>query len=211
MNEITKAEIRKKLGNINQLRELLFGDQIEQYNSRLEQYHQRLDSLETDIKKSQVAIEAHLAQLEKKLFEQINSVASTLEKRTKYYTLKAQEEQHKLQQELDTLSQYSHENIDLLQQSLNSKTNSLKIEIAQSKSDLDRELTLFKQQFLTKLEANLAELTTNKISRADLAEVLLELSLKLQKNADLNLANLKDIAASEKDSSQTNLMLPETK
>ena len=38
MNEISKAEMRQRLGNISQLQELLFGEQIEQYNSQIEQH-----------------------------------------------------------------------------------------------------------------------------------------------------------------------------
>jgi hypothetical protein len=180
MNEISKAAIRKKLGNISQLRELLLGDQIAEYNHKLEHYHQRLNSLETKLHQSQAAIEARLTQLEQKLLEQINAVASSGEQRSKYYYLKTQSEQHQLQQELEYLSQSSQENIDSLHQTLNTNTDSLKTEIAQSKSDLERDVTLFKQQLLSKLEDHFQELMSNKISRTDLAEVLLELSLKLK-------------------------------
>jgi DNA anti-recombination protein RmuC len=193
MNEVTKAEIRKRLGNISQLRELLFGDQIDEYDHRLEQYHQRLNSLETNLQQSQAAIKARLTQLEQKLLEQLNAVASSGEQRSKYYYLKTQSEQHQLQQELEHLSQSSQENIDLLHQTLNNNTNSLKTEIAQSKSDLDRDITLFNQQLSHKLETHLQELIINKISRTDLAEVLLELSLKLKEtNPYTDRANTKD-------------------
>jgi uncharacterized protein (DUF3084 family) len=193
MNEVTKAEIRKRLGNISQLRELLFGDQINEYDHRLEQYHQRLNSLETNLQQSQAAIEARLTQLEQKLLEQINAVASSGEQRSKYYYLKTQSEQHQLQQEIEHLSQSSQENIDLLHQTLNNNTNSLKTEIAQSKSDLDRDITLFNQQLSHKLETHLQELIINKISRTDLAEVLLELSLKLKETDPYSdRANAKD-------------------
>ena len=37
-----------------------------------------------------------------------------------------------------------------------------------------------KQQVLEKLESNLSDLSTNKVSRTDLAEVLFELCLKLK-------------------------------
>jgi small-conductance mechanosensitive channel len=180
MNEIAKAEIRKKLGNISQLRELLFGDQIAEYNQRLEQYDQRLDALETNLEQFQTAIAARLTQLENKLLDQINAVASSVEQRSKYYYLKTQSEQHQLQQEFEYLSKSNQENIDLLHQTLNNNTNSLKTEIAQVKSDSEQDLTLFKQQLLSKLEDHYQELTNNKISRTDLAEVLLELSLKLK-------------------------------
>jgi uncharacterized protein Yka (UPF0111/DUF47 family) len=131
--------------------------------------------------------------LEKKLLEQINAVASSGEQRSKYYYLKTQSEQHQLQQEFEHLSQSSQENIDLLHQTLNNNTNSLKTEIAQSKSDLERDIILFNQQLSHKLETHLQELTINKISRTDLAEVLLELSLKLKEtNPSSDRASAKD-------------------
>jgi len=179
MNEITKAEIRKKLGNISQLRELLLGDQLAEYN-------QRLDSLETNLQQSQAAIAARLTQLEQKLLEQINSVASSGEQRSKYYYLKTQSEQQQLQEEIEHLSQSNQESIGSLHQSLNT-------EIAQSKSDLYQDITLFKKELSYKLENHLQELTTNKISHTDLAEVLLELSLKLKEtNSSSDQANAKD-------------------
>jgi predicted transcriptional regulator len=173
MNEIAKAEIRKKLGNISQLRELLLGEQFAEYN-------QRLDALETNLEQFQTAIAARLTQLENKLLDQINAVASSEEQRSKYYYLKTQSEQHQLQQELEHLSQFSQENIDLLHQTLNDNTNNFKTEIAQSKSDLEQDLSLFKQELADKLKNHFQELANNKISRTDLAEVLLELSLKLK-------------------------------
>lgn len=215
MNEISKTEIRKKLGNITQLQELLFGDKIDEYNFKLEQSNQRLDALEANLKKSQGTIEASIAQLEQKLFEQINSVVNALEKSSQDQILKTQAEQHKLQQKLDKIAKYSNEHLDFLHQSLDTKTNSLKTEIIQTKYSLNQDLNSVKQELVAKLEDNLAELTAKKVSRADLAEVLFELSLKLKRtdadlDTDLNFSDLEDSASTE-DSSPTNLMLPETK
>ncbi|MFM2314167.1 MAG: hypothetical protein RLZZ04_3443 [Cyanobacteriota bacterium] len=193
MDEITRAEIRKRLGNISQLRELLLGDQIDEYNQRLDQYHQRLDILETNLQNLQTTMETCIAQSEKKLLEQLDAVVSIWEQKTQYNNLEIHETQQKIQQDFESLSQSTQDHIDFLHQSINSKTNRLKIEIAESKANSDRDLTLFKQQLSHKLETHLQELTTNKISRADLAEVLFELSLKLKgTNADLNLANPQD-------------------
>jgi hypothetical protein len=201
MDEITRAEIRKRLGNIAQLRELLLGDQIDEYNHRLDQYHQRLESLEANLQGLETTIETCIAQSEKKLLAQLDTVVNTWSQKNQYNQLEVQEKQHKIQQDFELLSQSTQDNLDFLHQSINSKTNRLKIEIAESKANSDRDLTLFKQQFSQKLETHLQELTTNNISHAELAEVLLELSLKLKKtnvdlgadlNADLNLANPQD-------------------
>ncbi len=214
MNEITKAEMRKRLGNITQLQDLLFGEQINQYNRQLEQYNQRLNNLEANSQKFQLVIEERMAQLENKLLHQINLTANSLERKIKYVNLTAQEDHNKIQQELDRLSQHSYENIDFLQTSLDAKVSSLKAEIAQSKSASDHDLQLAKQQIFEKLESNLAELSSNKVSRGDLAEVLFELCLKL-KGTDANL-ELPESAADERSQQSefdtpADLMLPETK
>ena len=101
------------------------------------------------------------------------------------------------------MANYSHDNIDLLQKSFNTDINSLKIQIAQSKLDLNRDLSLFKQELLAKFEAHFLEIANNKISRTDLAEVLFDLCLKLKKtDIDLN---------STSEGNGSSLMLPETR
>lgn len=189
MTKMTKAEIRKRLGNITQLQELLFGEQIDKYNFKLEQYQQKLNQLEANTQRSQLLIDERLAQLETRLLQKINSVANSLEKKISYLNLSVHEKHQQLQQELNTVSQHNSDNIDFLQNSLNTNTNSLKGEITQTKSAIDRDLQLLKQQVLEKLECNLSDLANDKISRTDLAEVLFELCLKL-KGADSNIVNI---------------------
>lgn len=189
MTKMTKAEIRKRLGNITQLQELLFGEQIDKYNFKLEQYQQKLNQLEANTQRSQLLIDERLAQLETRLLQKINSVANSLEKKISYLNLSVHEKHQQLQQELNTVSQQNSDNIDFLQNNLNTTTNSLKGEITQTKSAIDRDLQLLKQQVLEKLECNLSDLANDKISRTDLAEVLFELCLKL-KGVDSNIVNI---------------------
>ena len=194
MNEITKAEIRKRLGNITQLQELLLGDKIDEYNYKLQSYQLKIDALAAKLEDVLTVTDEHLARLESKLISRIEAVANTLEKKQNYYQMQTQAEQHKLQQELGTVSEYSQENIDFLRQKINTNTNNLKLEISQSKSDLDRDLSIFKQQIISQLEDNIHRLSTNKISRADLAEVLFDLCLKLKetdKNLDYSSSEIK--------------------
>lgn len=212
MNEITKAEMRKRLGNISQLQDLLFGEQIDEYNCQIEQHNRQLDRLKTNLQKFQLVTEERIEQLENKLSQKIDSLANSFEKKLKYLNFTSQEKYQKVQYELDSLSKHSYENLDLLQNCLNANTNSLRAEINQSKSAVDRDLQLLKQQILDKLEFNLATLSTDKVSRGDLAEVLFELCLKL-KGKDVNLdlpEGDRDSQSSEKDVG-TDFMLPETK
>ena len=212
MNEITKAEIRKRLGNITQLQELLFGEQIDEYNHKLEQHKQKLNQLANNSQKFQLVIEKRINQLEKNLIDKIDSVANSLERKIRYLNLDTQGEQNKIRQEIDKLWQHSSENIDFLQNSFNDNSNSLKTEITQTKSVLDRDMRLLKQQVLEKLESNLSELSTNKVSREDLAEVLFELCLKL-KGTDVGIELSKsqdEPEILEVHQAHTDLMLTET-
>ena len=206
MNQITKAQMREKLSNITQLQELLFGEQIEEYDRKLEQHNQRLNQLEANSEKFQFVVEERINRLESNLLEKLNSIANSLERKIKYLSLTTKEEQSKIRQELNVVSQHSHDNMDFLQNSLNTHTNSLKTQITESKADLDRDLQLLKQQISEKLESNLSDLSSNKVSRTALAEALFELCLKL-KGEGVELSNAEDPAENP---TQVDLMLPET-
>lgn len=210
MNEITKDQMRQRLGNISQLQELLFGEQINEYNQKLEQHNQRLSRLEANTREFQSTVTERIEQLDDKLSKRIESVANSLEKKIQYANLSTREEHRDIQQQLDSISQYSYKNIDFLQDSLNTNADNLKAEIARSKSALDRDLQLLKQQIAEKLEFNLAQLSNNKVSREDLAEVLFELCLKLKRN-EVNLELPAEAGKPEDERTQTDLMLPETK
>ena len=180
MNETTKAEIRQRLSNITQLQDILLGDKIDEYNYKFEQHNERLDFIEANLQKFKLVIEERITQLENELLARIDSMDRSLGKKITYLNSTTREARLKLQQDLDSVSQNNHKNLDFIQNSLNANTNSLKTEITQAKSALERDMQLLKQQVLEKLESNLTQLTTDKISRQDLAEVLFELSLELQ-------------------------------
>lgn len=211
MNEITKTEMRKRLGNITQLQELLFGEQIEEYDHKLEQYNQRLDLLESESRKFQLVIEDSLRNLETRLLDKINLVVDAWEKKLQYYSINAQEEQSKTKQDIEAVSQQGYDNIDFIQNSLNVTTSNLRKEINQSKVSLDRDLQSFKQEIFEKLESNLAELSTGKVSRSDLADVLFDLCVKLKGQDIQGIKQNIDFELEEANANSTHvdLILPE--
>ncbi|MDJ0590671.1 MAG: hypothetical protein QNJ72_11840 [Pleurocapsa sp. MO_226.B13] len=206
MSNITKAEMRKRLGNITQLQDILFGEQVEEFDRKLAEFDRRLIELDSNQKKLQLVFEERLTQLENNLSHKINVFASSLDKKVKYLDISSKKEQNKIQQDLDAISQYSYENVDFLQNSLNTQANNLKTEIAQSKSSLDRDLKLLKQQVMERLDAHLTDLSAGKVSRSDLAEVLFQLCLSLREPE----ASLQLPEATEKENS-AGLMLNEEK
>lgn len=206
MNDITKAEIRKKLGNIEQLQELLFGDRLEEYNRQLKEYELKLNYLENNYQKLESSLEETFKVLENKLNRKIDSFANSLNKKIKYINVSNQEEKHEIEQKLTNLAGDTQNHLNYIQDSFKAQNNNLKMEVDRSKDILEREIKLLKQQINDKLDASFNDLSTGKVSRSDLAEVLFELCLKLKEPSG-------SLELPESDLIQTNadLMLPEDK
>ena len=204
MNEMNKAEMRKKLGNITQLKELLFGEEIKEYNQKFDLYSQKLEDLATKNREFKLSVNERLQELENKLLEQINVVNNSLEKKIKYLDITTNEERQKIKGNLNNLSKQTHESISFLQNNIKNQNSNLKTEIVQSKTELDREMQQLKQHINDRLDSSFTELSTGKVSRSDLAEVLFELCLKLREpNAHL------PTAETEKNSTDVGLILSE--
>ncbi len=187
MTGITKEEMRRKLGNITQLRELLFGEQIEEYERKFDQSFQHLNQLNTEVKQLEgkftefrADMRQQLYNLENNLSQEITSAVDSLEKKIQYLNLNTRSEAKRLHQEIQELAQSTDQSIEEVTENLKSQTKYLKDELSQTRTDLEKESQSLKQQLTEKIEKNLVELTDGKVSRTDLAEVLFELCLKIK-------------------------------
>ena len=212
MDRITKAELRERLGNVSQLRELLFGEQIEAYETQSKEYNDRLNKLEADFQEFKLLVNKQFKELETHLITKVNTVASSTEDKISYVNSNNQAEHQKINEELTKVSKESYKNIDFLQTSINDYHSSLKQEITQTKSTIDRELQLLKRQIFDKLESSLGDLSNTKLSHNDLADILFELCLKL-KDPSASLELQEDDSEYEATRSQNNadLVTPDTK
>ncbi len=202
--EITQEELRERLGNVGQLRDLLLGDKIEEYEASFAQNSQRLESLESSLIKFQSEVDARLSKMQDSLSREINAAVDSLEKKITYLSLTTHEETNKLKQEIEAKSSNAFQSIDTLQNKLRSETSYLKDELFQTRNTLGEDLQNLKQQVLEKLESNLSELTENKVSRIDLAEILFELCLKV-KGSDF----VPRLQEATENQMKTKLILPE--
>ncbi|AFZ37070.1 hypothetical protein Sta7437_3572 [Stanieria cyanosphaera PCC 7437] len=180
MNELSKEEMRQRLGNISHLQDLLFGDKIETYENQFEQLAQRLNQLELQLKQFQVNVGDRLIDLQNSLTKKMDASVSSLEKKLKYLSLTSHEEINQLRQEIQATAKLSSENIALLRKNLNQESYYLKHELTQTRETAEENIKSLRQQVFEKIEKSLSDLTDAKVSRADLAEVLFELCLKVK-------------------------------
>lgn len=204
MTDIAKEEIRERLGNVDQIRNLLFGNKIKEYEERFENSDRRLDKLESELASFQSEMRDRLTQLQDSLSSEIRSGLNSQEKKLKYLSLTTHEEINKLQQAIDANNnKFSHE-VESLNQRTHSQARALKNEITQLKEGLEEEFRSLKEQIFAEVSKVNSELKEGKVSREDLAEVLFELCLKI-KGTDF-IPSLKEAAENH---TKTDFLLPE--
>ena len=187
MTEPQKNAVRQKLGNISQIRELLFGEQIEEYERKFEQLNQKNQQLESNIEELNLNLERfksdtekHLLQLKNNISEEINTAVNYLEKKLKYLSVNTHTEMSKINRDIELKTNSNFQKIELVTDNLNSRLTYINEEANHHKKTIEKELENFKKELSETIEKNLAELTEAKVSRSDLAEVLFELCLKVK-------------------------------
>ena len=180
MADITREEMRERLGNIDQIRDLLFGHKVREYEGQFEACEERLKKLESEGSKFQSEMRDRLAQLQENLSTEIRSAVDSLEKKLKFLSLTTHEETSSLQQEIILVEQKNSQQINSLQKTITEKTASLKEELSQTKNKLEDEVQSLENQVFAELNKELSNLKEGKVSRTDLAEILFEICLKIK-------------------------------
>jgi t-SNARE complex subunit (syntaxin) len=205
MAEISKEEVRDRLGNVDQIRDLLFGHKIREYDQQYDSSTQRLDRIEMEFSQFQAEVRDHLTGLQESLTAEIRSGLDSLEKQIKYLSLTTHEQTSKLQQEIHLVEQKSIHSIDSLQKMVTSQNNFLKHDLSHTREKLEEDVQSLKHQVVVEIEQGLAQLKESKLSRVDLADVLFELCLKVKGTEFV--PNLKE--AADNHHVKTEFLLPE--
>jgi uncharacterized protein (DUF342 family) len=182
MADVSAEEMRERLGNVDQIRDLLFGHKSREYDQRFDKCEQRLSSLESTFTNFQSEIRDRITQLQDSLSTEIRSALDALEKKQKYLTITTQESAAKLQQELNQIDQKTAHGIVALHQNLTSQGNALESEISQVRHEFGTEIQNLRNQIFDEFSKEISGLKDSRVSRAALAEVLFELCLKIKQN-----------------------------
>jgi ElaB/YqjD/DUF883 family membrane-anchored ribosome-binding protein len=200
MAELSREEMRDRLGNLEQIRELLFGEQSRDYNDRIEK-------LESDLTRFKREMNDHLAQLHEELSSEIQAAIKTFEKRIKYVSLNAQDETNHLRDTLDTNHKKAMTRIRALDQTLQASSDALKSELSETKEELQSEMREWKKQLDEEIDQYFTQLRDSKVSRDDFAEILFNMCLKVKGSDFLPEAQEED--NDDDDDQLADLLLPD--
>lgn len=175
MADITKEEIRERLGNIDQIRDIIFGSQIRELDTRF-------NKIESDLSNLQQDMQNRLDQVKTVLLTEMRASNESLEKKLKSLALTSQEEGADVRQQIDRLNRKFSANVEALDESIDKQTTSLRDDLSQTRDKLQEEVRVLKTQVFDELERRFSLLREVKVSRDDMAELLFELGMRLKGN-----------------------------
>lgn len=173
MNDISREEIRERLGNIDQIRDIIFGAQLRDYDNRL-------GKLEADVSSIQREMRDRTEQIRTSFTTELKSAVDAIEKKLKSSNLTHHEECADLRQQVDRLNRKFTSSLQSLDETLDAQTSSLRNELAQTKNQLQDDAVSLKGLVLEELEKRFAQLRDTKVAREDMAEVLFEMGMRLK-------------------------------
>lgn len=173
MNQLKKEEIYDKLGNIDQIRDIIFGAQLRDYNTRF-------DKLESDLGNFRQELIDRIQEVKTTNIAELRSAVDIVDKRIKALQLTGEEERNDLRQIIDRTHRKSSSNFEKLSEDLEATTGLLRDNLSESKAKLQEDIRNLRNYVQEELERRLSAIGNIKVSRDDMAEILFELGMRLK-------------------------------
>ena len=174
MSEITKEEIRERMGNIDLIRDIIFG-------SKLQEYDHRIDKLESHLSMLEKEIRDRTEQVKTECLSELRASVASLEEKIKDLSLTSQKDNIDVRQQIDRTYKNFSSSIETIDKAVVSQTSSIRKELSETRDKLQEDTRSLKSQVFDELEKRFSLLTDAKVSRNDMADILFELGLRLKK------------------------------
>lgn len=177
MGEVSKDEMRERMGNIDLIRDIIFGPKLGEYDSRIDKLESNLSLLEKEM-------HDRIEQVKTDCLTELRTAVEALEEKIKSVSLTAQKDSIDIRQLLDRTYQNFSGSLESIDKTLVSQTTSIRKELSDTRDKLQDDTRTLKTQIFDELEKRFSTLTNAKVSRNDMADILFELGLRL-KGAEL--------------------------
>jgi len=173
MNQLKKEEIYDKLGNIDQIRDIIFGSQLRDYNTRF-------DKLESDLINFRQELVDRIQEVKSSNATELRSALDAIDKKIRAIQSTGEEERNELRQIVDRTHRKSSSNFDKLGEDLEASTGLLRDNLSETKAKLQDDIRNLRTYVQEELERRLSAIGNIKVSRDDMAEILFELGMRLK-------------------------------
>ena len=173
-NEVNSiAHKENELGNVDQIREILFGSQTRELNKKFEKF-------ENDIKRTSDELKSKLEQNQKDFNYRLENELELISKKIKNLSSQQQEEISDIKDNEVKQEKRIQNAIDLLAEELNTKNEQLYKEHQESRNTLQDNINNLKNELLDMVEKKLNVMGEIKLSRDDAADIMMETAMRLK-------------------------------
>ncbi len=162
-----------QLGNVDQIREILFGSQSRELNEKFEK-------LETSIKSMHDEMRKKIEQTQNDFNIRIDSELEALSRKMKNITTQQQDEFSDIRDGALKQEKRLQHTMDIMEEELNAKREQLHKQQIEGNSALRSEMDTLKDEVLNTLNEKISEISGVKLSRDDAAEILMEAAMAMK-------------------------------
>jgi len=162
-----------QLGNMEQIRELMFGPQIRKFEEELKKLTTNMNTIAKEFNQKIVT-------LEKKTAEEHSSSIQLLEQKIKTVSNALQDESIELKEQLVRQEKKANNALDDVQEVFESQLDVMKKENNQNRDELRDELKELEESILKLLNEQIEDMQTAKVSKDNLSSMLFDLAIKVK-------------------------------
>ncbi|MDY7002692.1 MAG: hypothetical protein SWX82_01605 [Cyanobacteriota bacterium] len=177
MAELSKEEMRERLGNIDKIRDIIFGSKLREYESRFEK-------LESELSLAKQETKNQIEQVKSAFSTELQATVDSIEKKIRNINLNIQNTQEDVvetKQQIERVNRKITTTKEALNEIIDNQTTSLREDLSQTREKLQNEVSYLKTQVFEELEKRFSLLKEVKVSRDDLAEIMFEVGMRMKK------------------------------
>ncbi len=163
----------ESLGNVDQIREILFGTQFKELSTRLEQ-------LERHVQNVEIQFQTSLSELKTDLHERLENELEGGRKRLKQNVSQIQDQINDAGEQAIRLERRLQTTIDNRSQELEDAISANKILIANNAEEVKRTLASVEESLRNEIAQMFSGMDDTKTSKAMLSSLLMDMAMKLQ-------------------------------
>jgi len=168
----------KNANNVDQIRDLIFGNQIKDFEAQFNEVNDTLNVLENKMTKA--FNESHA-----KLQKETERSLELLEKKIDNLSSSSQKERTKLKELIDTTDESLQGQLSNQKDEFTTKLKMMKENVSDDNKKMADKMTAMQREIQATLEKNLNSLSDDKLSRDSMAQMLLDVAMKIQ-GTDVN-------------------------
>jgi DNA anti-recombination protein RmuC len=174
MSEVSKEEIRERMGNVELIRDIIFGSKLQEYDNRLDKLESHLSLLDKEMRDRTLAVKTEC-------LTELRASVDSLEEKIKSLSLTSQRDNADIRQLIDRTYKSFSSSLESIDKTVVSQSSSIRKELSETREKLQEDTQSLKAQIFDELEKRFSMLKDAKLSRNDMADILFELGLRIKK------------------------------